>query len=118
MHRKTPKHLEDIRLALESIGQFVSGKGLAEYRADGMLRAAVERNLEIMGEAINRIAKQDPDTADRIGSYAKIIAFRNILAHGYDMIDDEQVWSVVQNQLPVLRQDVGVLLREADSMSD
>jgi uncharacterized protein with HEPN domain len=52
------------------------------------LRQAVERNFEIIGEAVGRLAKLDPDTSSRIGQYAQIIAFRNLLIHGYDLIDD------------------------------
>lgn len=116
MQRKTPKHLEDIRQAAGAIRQFTAGRTLEDYRSDGMLRSAVERNFEIIGEAMNRIAKQDPETAVDIGDHARIIAFRNILVHGYDLIDDQQVWKVVQEQLPTLQQQVETLLREVDDV--
>ena len=75
-----------------------------------MLRQAVERNFEIIGEAIKRRAHHDPDTASRIGSHAQIIAFRNVLIHGYDLVDHALVWNVIELQLPALQRDVESLL--------
>ena len=85
---------------------------LDDYRKDRVLRQTVERNFEIIGEAMNRIAKLDPDTAARIGNYPRIIAFRNVLTHGYDLIEDDRVWSVIQKELPFLREQVERLLKE------
>ncbi len=91
MRPKTPKYLEDIRDAAAFVRGAVRGKTLDEYRADRLLRQAVERNFEIIGEAIGRIAKSDPEAAAHIGDYRRIIGFRNVLSHGYDLIDDDQV---------------------------
>jgi uncharacterized protein with HEPN domain len=73
----------------------------------------VERNFEIIGEAVSRLARTDPDLAARIGDYPQIIAFRNVLIHGYDLIDDGRVWQVITHDLPRLEQQVTDLLREA-----
>ena len=75
-----------------------------------MLRQAVERNFEIIGEAIRRLEKDDPETAARITDYRRIIAFRNVLIHGYDVIDPAIVWSAVEVDLEPLLADVQVLL--------
>jgi len=109
---RTLKWLEDIRASAALILRAVEGKTLDHYRSDDILRAAVERHFEIMGEAVGRIARHDPDTATRIGDYPRIIAFRNILIHGYDLVDDASVWSVVQQNLPLLLARVEVLLAD------
>jgi uncharacterized protein with HEPN domain len=74
------------------------------------VRQAVERNFEIIGEAVKRLAQIDPSCAESIGQYPQIIAFRNILIHGYDLVDHALVWSTVQTQLPTLLRDVQTLL--------
>ena len=76
-----------------------------------MLRAAVERQFEIIGEALRRLLADDPPTAARISEHARIIAFRNILAHGYADIDDQIVWGIVESKLPTLLEDVDALLK-------
>jgi len=77
-----------------------------------MLRAATERQFEIIGEALAQLAKRDPAVATGITDYRQIIAFRNILIHGYAEIDDRLVWDIVETKLPKLRADVGDLLKE------
>ena len=112
MQRKTPKLLRDIRDAAAFILEATRGKTLDDYRTDRLLRHAVERNFEIIGEAVKRLASVDSATASRIGDYRRIIAFRNILIHGYDLVDHAQVWGVVVNQVPILNEQVAALLRE------
>ena len=77
-----------------------------------MLRAAVERQLEIIGEALNRLSRTSPVLAGRITEYQRIIAFRNILIHGYAQVDNRLVWSVVDDKLPILLAEVSQLLKE------
>jgi uncharacterized protein with HEPN domain len=74
------------------------------------MRQAIERNFEIIGAAVGRLAKVDPTTADKIGKYQQIISFRNALIHGYDLIDEAQVWEVVRTNLPTLEAEVAALL--------
>ena len=112
MHARSPKLLEDIRDAAAFIGEVTHNRTLAQYSADRLLRQGVERNFEIIGEAIKRLAHADPDSASRISQYAQIIAFRNILIHGYDLVDHALVWSIVQTQLPTLLRDVQALLAQ------
>ena len=75
-----------------------------------MLSAGVEREFEIIGEALNRLRLAAPEVAAGIPKLEQIIAFRNILVHGYRAIDDRIVWSVVQQDLPTLRTAVRKLL--------
>jgi uncharacterized protein with HEPN domain len=78
-----------------------------------LLRQAVERNFEIIGEAVGRLAKLDPLTAAWISDYSQIISIRNILIHGYVLIDDAQVWEVIRTNVPTLEQEAGDLLSDA-----
>ena len=112
MPRKTLKLLDDIRDAAAFILELVRERTLADYESNRALRQAAERNFEIIGEAMNRIVKDDPATAERIGDYPRIIAFRNLLIHGYDLIEDKRVWQIIQEQLPALERTVDAILRE------
>lgn len=110
MHPRAPKLLEDIRSAADFVKSATDGLTLQQFKQDRLLRQAVERNFEIIGEAMRRLEKDDPDTADRITDYRRIIAFRNVLIHGYDVIDPAIVWSAVEVDLAPLLADVQVLL--------
>ncbi len=79
-----------------------------------MLRAAVERQCEILGEALARLAKTDPATAAQVGEYRRIIAFRNILIHGYAEVDHRIVWEVATVKVPALAAEVRALLGAAE----
>ncbi len=92
---------------------FTSGKTLDDYRANAMLRSAVERQFEIIGEALAQLARLDEKIVARVSEHSRIIAFRNILIHGYADIDERLVWDIVQAKLPVLRQEIERLLNEA-----
>jgi len=92
---------------------FTSGKTLDDYRANAMLRSAVERQFEIIGEALAQLARLDEKTVARVSEHSRIIAFRNILIHGYAGIDERLVWDIVQSKLPVLRLEIERLLNEA-----
>ncbi len=112
MRRKSAKLLEDIRDATEFILGLTRDNTLASYRADRMVRQTVERNFEIIGEALGRLARDDKATASRVGDYTRIIGFRNVLIHGYDLIDHAEVWRVIRENLPVLADEVSGLLKE------
>lgn len=113
MQPKAPKLLEDIRDAAAFIGEAARGKTLDDYRRERLLRQAIERNFEIIGEAVKRIAAADPVTAGRIGHHAQIIAFRNILIHGYDLLDHALVLTTAEQQVPRLLTEVEALLAGA-----
>ncbi len=102
MQLESPKLLEDARLAAEFIIRVTRGQSLDRYDSDEILRSAVERKFLIIGEAMVRLRKADPATADLLPDLYQIIAFRNILAHGYDVISNQRVWSVIEDHLPTL----------------
>jgi uncharacterized protein with HEPN domain len=104
------KLLEDMRLAAVDVQEFTSGQTEATYLDDRLLRSAVERQFEILAEALNRLLKQSPDIATRITDYRRIINFRNVLSHVYDEVDDQIVWRAVRDDLPVLLREVEELL--------
>ena len=112
MQPKTPKLLEDVRDAAAFIREVTAGKTLEHYRRERLLRQAIERNFEIIGEAMNRLALHDPGTAGRITKHRRIVDFRNLLAHGYDLIDHRIVSSTIDEEVPVLLAEVEALLRE------
>jgi len=112
MRRETKKYLYDIRQAADLIAGFTAGKTLADYEGDAMLRSAVERQFEIVGEALAQLARLDQALASRISEHRRIIAFRNILIHGYAEVDHRLVWDIVESKLPTLRREVAGLLEE------
>ncbi|MGH7738334.1 MAG: HepT-like ribonuclease domain-containing protein [Candidatus Tyrphobacter sp.] len=115
MRLEAKKYLFDIREAASRIDGFVDGKQFADYERDPMLSSAVERNFEILGEAPSQLSKVDPGIATRISEYRRIVAFRNILIHGYAEVDHNLVWDVVETKLPTLRREVEALLRNAEN---
>ncbi len=110
--RDARAYLYDISVACTLIAEFVSGRSPVDYSRDAMLRSAVERQFEIIGEALNRLKQSDPDLAGRITDVSRIVAFRNRLIHGYATVSDEVVWGVIEASLPVLAREVACLLQE------
>ena len=108
------KHLHDLREAAWAITRFVRDKSFDDYTEDELLRSGVERKFEIIGEALNRINRIDPDILARIREYRSIVSFRNLLAHGYDTIDDRIVWGIIEEDLGHLLEDVERLIDEQD----
>ncbi len=113
MRLEARKYLYDIQRAAVLLTEFTAGKTFANYAQDPMLRAAVEREFEVIGEALARLAKFDTELAAQISEHERIIAFRNILIHGYAEVDDRLVWDVVETKLPVLRREIDTLLGSA-----
>jgi len=118
MQLEAKKLLEDVRLAAEAITGFTQGKSRDDYASDELLRSAVERKFEVIGEALNRLGKVDAEVLNSISHYQRIIAFRNILIHGYDVIDDDVVWDVIEQNLPALLSEVTSLLESDDTGAD
>ena len=110
MRPEYKKYLYDIEQAAEHIVQFTAGRTFADYLQDAMLRAAVERKFEIIGEALAQLSARDPSIATHISEYKRIISFRNILVHRYAGVDDQLVWGMMESKLPELRRDVKALL--------
>ena len=110
MHVDARKLLWDARHAAERIERFTAGKTFIEYAADEYLQSAVERQCGIVGEAMNQLRRVDPETAAAIPELPRVIAFRNILVHGYANVDNRLVWGVLETDLPSLVTTLGRLL--------
>ena len=102
MHPKSLKWLNDIQEACQLILGATADLSLAQYEEDRMLQAGIERNFEIIGEALGRMRKTDLATAQKVPNYDAIIAFRNLLIHGYDSIDNARVWQIIKDDVPEL----------------
>ncbi|MGH9860336.1 MAG: HepT-like ribonuclease domain-containing protein, partial [Candidatus Acidiferrales bacterium] len=88
MRLEAKKYLYDIQQAAARIAEFTVGKQFVDYERHPMLRSAVERQFQVLGEALAQLAKLDVKLAGRISQHRRIIAFRNILIHGYANVDD------------------------------
>ena len=105
MPHKIEKLLSDLSLACSEIASFIKGKTLDDYLADRLLQLGLEREFEIIGEALNRLERIDGDRLEQhIPEYRRIIGFRNIIAHGYDVIDDATLWDLATNRVVELRE--------------
>jgi uncharacterized protein with HEPN domain len=104
--------LYDMLQAIEEIDSFFAeGEQKFEvYTHDVRTKRAIERELEIIGEAANRILKAEPDF--RLDNIKQIIGTRNRIVHGYDSVSDDMIWSIVINHLPKLRLELEALLAE------
>jgi uncharacterized protein with HEPN domain len=110
MDQEVKKLLYDIRESILSIEEYLKGTDdIKSYKANKMLRRAVEREVEIIGEALNRINKVDPGID--ISGKRQIIGMRNRVIHAYDSVDDEIVWGAIKRHLPGLKKDVTELLQ-------
>jgi uncharacterized protein with HEPN domain len=116
MRLEVRKYLFDIQESAELAAQFTAGKRFEDYRADPMLRLAVERAFSIIGEALAQLTREDAAVAARITEHRNIIAFRNILVHAYAQVDDRIVWDIVEFKLPVLIREVAALMSEPDDL--
>ena len=112
MRLETRKYLYDMQHAAALLREFTSNKTFADYERDAMLRAAVEREFEVIGEAMTQLAMVDEGVAASIQGYQRIIAFRNVLIHGYADVDDRLVWDVVETSLPTLAREIDLLLED------
>lgn len=112
MQRDPRAFLWDVQEAALSIQAFTADLDATAYAVNAMAQAAVERKFEIIGEALNQLAKLDSALAARIHQLPQIVAFRNLLIHGYATVKVSTVWNVVQTSLPPLLLQVQALLNE------
>jgi len=110
MLRDPRAYLWDALHAGDLLAEFSAGRSFTDYQADAMVRSAVERQFEIIGEALNQLSKVDPALASTIPDLPRIVAFRNILIHGYATVDDALVWQVLTEKIPALREVLTKLL--------
>ena len=102
MKRDPNVFLEDAIKACQNIRDFTENMTCNNFIEDLKTQSAVERQFEILGGALNRIKIIDEKILDNIDDWREIIGFRNIIAHGYDVIDQNLVWESVVNDIPVL----------------
>jgi uncharacterized protein with HEPN domain len=104
--------LSDALQAAKAITEFCDKRSFDDFCSDKLLQSAVERQFMIIGEAFAQLARLDIALAEQIPDCRRIIAFRNILVHGYAIVDHEQVWSAVTTHLPPLRDAINALIAE------
>lgn len=112
MDRKQRKYLYDILSSIIEIESFMVDrpKEFSTFCDDTLFRRGVERNIEIMGEAMNQLLKINPNV--NITSARKIVDTRNFVIHAYDSLRPDILWSIVVNHIPILKQEVEALLNE------
>jgi len=113
MQRDPRAFLWDVREAAQAIQSFTAAMDAESYVDNELVKAAVERKFEVIGEALNQLAKLDAAMAAQIPDVPQIVAFRNQLIHGYATVNPNTVWNIVQNALPGLLIAVQRLLDES-----
>lgn len=101
-----------VQQAANTIEQFKAGLDAAGYVQNALVRAAVERQFEIIGEALSQLSKVSPELARQVPNLGEIIGFRNVLIHGYAAVNDARIWQITETSLPNLRAAVSALLAE------
>ncbi len=115
MPPRSAKLLEDIRQSGRHILNDVAGLTFTVFIRNRLVRQAVERNFEIVGEATRRLVDADLETAEQIENYRDAIGLRNVIIHNYDRVDPAALWETIETTLPTLLNDVEALLAEFDS---
>ncbi|MCF8235469.1 MAG: DUF86 domain-containing protein [Bacteroidales bacterium] len=111
MDERIEKWLFDVQHAIDEIDTYFekSPKTYQHYKDNTLLKRAIERNLEIIGEAINRILKTDPEFP--LTNARRIVGLRNQIIHAYDNVSDENIWAILIKHLPRLKTEVNELIR-------
>jgi len=112
MTEKQLKLLYDVKLAIDEIESYfqTESKTYENYKNNSLLKRAIERNLEIIGEAINRLLKENPEFT--IESAIRIVGLRNQIIHGYDSVSDENIWGIISLHLPRLKSEINTLINK------
>ncbi|MDH4241735.1 MAG: DUF86 domain-containing protein [Phycisphaerae bacterium] len=111
-HREPEKYLYDMLSSCEFLLEFTLSRTVTDYIEDRAFRSAVERELQIIGEALVQLDKVKPETARQIPDYLNIIGFRHILVHGYDSLNPTTVWNIIETKLESLKTKIQSLLRK------
>jgi uncharacterized protein with HEPN domain len=110
MRPEVYKYLYDVSQACEAVIQFTRGKTLEDYLNDLLLRSGTERQLMIIGEALNQAANEDETISGKISDLRRIVNLRNVIVHSYATVEDETVWGMLQEDVPKLYEQVKKLL--------
>ncbi len=105
-------YLHDIKKAGEDIVEFTENLTFAQYENNKIVKAAVERKFLVIGEAMVRIRREYPELLSGISNREQIIGFRNVLVHGYDIVEDNIVWSAIMDGIPILLREIDVMMNE------
>ena len=109
MEKEVQAWLEDIKQSIDEIEEFLpERRDFFEFKKDLKTRKAIERNIEIIGEAVNRIMNVNPKI--QITNARKIVDTRNRIIHGYDTVSEDIIWAIVSNDLRELRKEIIILL--------
>jgi uncharacterized protein with HEPN domain len=114
MRRDLRKYLGDILQCIDEIEVAVNGISFETYRAEFKIHRAVERDFTIIAEALSQIGQTLPDVASRVDHLRGISGFRNVIIHDYFYVDNAKVWSVVHDELPLLKEQVEQWKSEVD----
>lgn len=104
------RYLHDMLDSCRYLVEFTAGRTKQDYIRDRAFRSALERELQIIGEALLQLEKTAPETAQRITEYRRIIGFRHILVHAYRSLEPDTVWTIVEEKLPVLMNEIEELM--------
>jgi uncharacterized protein with HEPN domain len=110
-------YLEDIRLAALDVIAFAAEIDAEAYFSDKLRKSAIERRLISIGEALSQLAKEFPETAQKIPDWRSIISLRNIIVHGYRVVDDDRVFIIVKDKVPPLLDCVAELILSSERPS-
>jgi len=106
------KRLLDALEAARRIREFIGNKDADQYAQDPLLRSAVERQFEIIGEALGKAGALDLQVATTVTDLPRIVGLRNRLIHGYDSVDDEIIWDIIQSKILPLIERLAVFLKK------
>lgn len=104
MTERAKKYLFDILFSIDAIDEFLKDVSFTNYQDDLKTQSAVERQLGIIGEAVNQFSKEN--TSIELENSREIVNFRNRIVHAYDSIDDNIVWAIKTNHLPILKKEI------------
>ena len=110
--RNPQKYLYDIINCSEFVLQLTKDKTVEDYKNDRIFRSALESELQIIGEAMLQLDRVSPETVEKISEHRSIIGFRHVLVHGYDSLDSDTVWNVVETKIALLLKQTKTLLQE------
>lgn len=109
--KSVKKYLYDVQQSVDSIFEYLGEKrDFFEYERNKLLRRAVERELEIIGEAVKHLLELDENIC--IDNARRIVDLRNFVIHGYDKVDNVIIWGILSKDLPKLKQQVDALMEE------
>ncbi len=110
MNSKVLKYLLDIESIISEIEDLKRRveNNFNRFKEDALAKRAAERQLEIIGEAINKLIGIEPSL--QISGVKKIIGLRNLIVHAYDSVDDELIWAIIQKDIPILKEEIKAYL--------